>query len=64
LLKLDKETRANPKYVSNAYQLNQPYPLFDTTTPYPEENFILALLKEVCKHCGMKICACKRKVVP
>ncbi|CAD8169934.1 unnamed protein product [Paramecium octaurelia] len=63
LTKLDSITKANPQYVAQAYKYTQPQQIFDYSTNQQQEHTYLSSIKKICPHCGMKICACKRKVV-
>jgi len=64
LLKYAEEAERNPEFVSNAYKISQPVPIFDYTTPEVAEQELLSRIHKICPSCGLKICKCgKRKVI-
>ncbi|CAD8102096.1 unnamed protein product [Paramecium sonneborni] len=63
LTKLDYITKQNPQYVAQAYKNTQPVQIYDYSVNQQQEHTLLSSIKKICPHCGMKICACKRKVV-
>ena len=43
------------------YLQTQPKNIFDEEPPENQEIELLANIKEICPHCGLKLCTCARK---
>ena len=53
----------NPEFVDHAYRITDPKRVLDYTSKDSTEMQLMSLFAK-CKHCGMKICQCHKKLKP